>query len=200
MQRWALLLSAYSYDIEFRPTQSHANAAGLSRLPAEKSQLTGNPVDPTVVNIAQVECLPVTASTLMSATRNNPVLSKVLCCLRKGWPQQIPDILLPYWRKRNELTIEEDSILWGVRVIVPAKIREQVVDELHRSHPGIMCIKSLARSHVWWPEIDKSPKTAGVVLLVKRCEKVRYLATLLGSVAFVPFNPRHALTVSKSFI
>ena len=33
LQRWALLLSAYSYDIEFKPTRQHGNADGLSRLP-----------------------------------------------------------------------------------------------------------------------------------------------------------------------
>ena len=33
MQRWALLLSAYNYDIHFPPTQAHGNADGLSRLP-----------------------------------------------------------------------------------------------------------------------------------------------------------------------
>ena len=30
LQRWALLLAAYSYDIEFKPTQQHGNADGLS--------------------------------------------------------------------------------------------------------------------------------------------------------------------------
>ena len=29
LQRWALLLSAYTYNIEFPPTKSHANADGL---------------------------------------------------------------------------------------------------------------------------------------------------------------------------
>lgn len=33
MQRWALLLSAYTYDIRFRPTQAHGNADGLSCFP-----------------------------------------------------------------------------------------------------------------------------------------------------------------------
>jgi len=32
LQRWALLLSAYSYDIEFRPTEEHSNVDALSRL------------------------------------------------------------------------------------------------------------------------------------------------------------------------
>lgn len=29
LQRWALMLAAYTYDIEFRPTGQHANADGL---------------------------------------------------------------------------------------------------------------------------------------------------------------------------
>ena len=33
LQRWAVLLSAYSYEIRFKPTADHANADGLSRLP-----------------------------------------------------------------------------------------------------------------------------------------------------------------------
>ena len=33
LQRWAWILSAYQYDLKFRPTGQHGNADGLSRLP-----------------------------------------------------------------------------------------------------------------------------------------------------------------------
>ena len=33
LQRWALILTAYNYDIQFRPSDKHGNADGLSRLP-----------------------------------------------------------------------------------------------------------------------------------------------------------------------
>ena len=33
LQRWALLLQAYQYHLEFRPSGQHGNADGLSRLP-----------------------------------------------------------------------------------------------------------------------------------------------------------------------
>ena len=33
LQRWAWILSAYKYEIQFRPSGDHGNADGLSRLP-----------------------------------------------------------------------------------------------------------------------------------------------------------------------
>ena len=78
MQRWALLLSGYSYNILFRPTQAHGNADGLSRLPLEGATTLGNYDDTTVFNIARVDALPVQASQVMSAAHTDPLLSKVL--------------------------------------------------------------------------------------------------------------------------
>ena len=39
MQRWAIFLSAYNYNIEFKGTKTHANADSLSRLPIEDEDL-----------------------------------------------------------------------------------------------------------------------------------------------------------------
>ena len=77
MQRWALLLSAYSYDIEFRPTSLHANADGLSQLPLPDSSILGNPSDDTVFNLTQLENLPATVQDVSNTTRSDPVPGKL---------------------------------------------------------------------------------------------------------------------------
>ena len=57
--------------------------------------------------------------------------------MRDGWPNHINDPdLTPYWAVRNELTLEGDCILRGIRVAVPPKLRQEVLQELHLSHPG----------------------------------------------------------------
>ena len=127
----------------------HGNADGLLRLPLKDRTQTSNPDESTVFNIAQLDALPIQTAELASAKVADPVLSKVLKNVRRGWPERTPEVVHPYWQKRAELTIEGNCILWGVCVLIPAPLRERVVQELHRGHPGIVRMKSLAHSHVW---------------------------------------------------
>ena len=48
----------------------------------------------------------------------------------------------------------DGCVLWGERVVVPPPGREQVLQELHKTHPCIAKMMSLARSYVWWPNIS----------------------------------------------
>jgi len=60
--------------------------------------------------------------------------------------------------------------MWGMKVIVPTKLRGKVLEELHSGHPGIVKMKSLARTLVWWPGVDKE-----IDPFAKKCDSCRSL-------------------------
>ena len=55
---------------------------------------------------------------------------------------------------RNELTLLQGCVMWGNRVIVPPKLRQHVLEELHTGHLGVVKMKAMAWSYVWWPGLD----------------------------------------------
>ena len=113
LQRWAIILTSYQYDIEFKPTKAHANADGLSRLPLSTTTTTSLS-DPEIFNISQIEALSVTGVQLQATTRTDPVLSKVLCYTRDDWPSEVEGVFCSLWRRKEELSIEKGCLLWGI--------------------------------------------------------------------------------------
>ena len=100
-------------------------------------------------------------------TRHVPVLSRVYQFTLNGWPRKSEEAdLNPYFRRKDEFTIEDGCVLWGNRVIVPPQRRAQVIAELQETHPGISRMKALARSYIWWPNMDRELESA-----VKNCQQ-----------------------------
>ena len=80
--------------------------------------------------------LPLTAEKVSVAIKNYIVLSRVMEFTRSAWPNLQPNTnLLPYFRVRNKLTIEDGCLVRGIRVVIPKRYRQDVLEELHDSHP-----------------------------------------------------------------
>ena len=98
LQRWAVLLSAYSYELEIGRTDRHANADSLSRLPL-KSQGSNDTVnEATVFSPCQIECLSVKALEIKRDSNNDPILSKVFRNTKIGWPKRVENAILESYR------------------------------------------------------------------------------------------------------
>ena len=88
IQRWALFLMDYQYNIQFRRTGKHANADALSRLPIEEKDLVSSGVVSSL-QVRQIEDTLITAKQIANSTCKNPLLSKVLHYVKMGWPDQV---------------------------------------------------------------------------------------------------------------
>lgn len=85
----------------------------------KESSPEGRLSEPRLLNVSEIESLPVTSSQLRQATRLDIHLSKALSYTKRGWPNQIGEVLHPLWDRRHELIIEDNHLLWGGRVVVP---------------------------------------------------------------------------------
>ena len=151
LQRYALFLAGFEYKIEYKNTTKHCNADGLSGLPLQQKELEEMGVDSSeVFHANQFVSLPVTSEAVARETRRDPVLATVHESIVKEWSTRV-DGDKPYYERRNELTVHQGCILWGMRVVIPNKLQDRVWKELHDGHMGVVKMKALARSYVWWP-------------------------------------------------
>ncbi|KAL5473647.1 hypothetical protein EMCRGX_G028155 [Ephydatia muelleri] len=168
IQRWALTLSAYNYQIAYRPSQLQANADGLSRLPLKGEEPGDVPLPGDTIlmmeSLSNADSV-VTATTIRSWTDKDIVLSLVRRMVLHGWQPQASDEFRPYEQRKLELSVQNGCVLWGSRVVVPPQGRQHVLEMLHEGHPGISRMKSLARGIVWWPKLDADQET-----LVRSCK------------------------------
>ena len=121
MQRWGVFLSAYQYDVQYKKSNEHGNADGLSRLPLPHQ--LDQEESREVFRVSFVDALPVTAAEIASETAKDPVLSQVYQYVMEGWPhQEVKEELRQLYQRREQLATDQGCLLWGMRVVVPTKL------------------------------------------------------------------------------
>ena len=161
LQRWAITLSAYDYEVHYQPSAQHGNADALSRLPLDHDESVQRDEQEEIVcaiEEQQLDNLPLQGKDIKKATERDPVLSQAFNYTLHGWPDfetAVPKNVKPYFHRRTQLTLRNGCLFSGLRVVIPQKHRQKVLMLLHAGHPGTTRMKSLARLHAWWPGIDK---------------------------------------------
>ena len=151
--------------MEYKPGQNHGNADMLSRLPLPESPTDVPVPGETILVLDMLLSLPVTVEQIRQWTSHDPILFQVRTMVQQGWNDTNDTDLRPFQKRRNELSLHDGCILWGSCVVVPPQGRDKIKQELHEGHPGATRMKALARSFVWWPQIDQQLED-----LVKKCE------------------------------
>ena len=108
---------------------------------------------------------PITSKEIVEFSKKDPTISNVIDFVLCGCPSKANKQLQPYFCCRNELAVESSCLIWGKKVVIPFQLRENILIELHGNHPGSVTMKALARSYVWWPNIDSE-----IEMAVKFCK------------------------------
>ncbi|XP_062542494.1 uncharacterized protein K02A2.6-like [Armigeres subalbatus] len=166
LQRWALTLLCYDFTIEYINTTKFGYVDILSRLidgaakPEEDYVIASirHEEDVSAVLENAVSSIPITAKMIAKATHRDPLLKQVAQFLHSSWEiksgKQMNPEMAAFYNRRDSLTVIQGCILFGERVVIPTIQQKQILQRLHHGHPGMVRMKCLARSSVYWPGID----------------------------------------------
>ena len=93
---------------------------------------------------------------------------KLLEAVKAGWyaKQTLPASLKPYHCVSGEITVVNNLLVRGSRIISPPPLQKEVLQRIHDGHLGITKCRKLTKQSVWWPRIS-----AELTKLVADCEE-----------------------------
>ena len=122
---WALTLSAYNYNIQYKKGQDDSNADALSCLPLPDLPRRRHVPEELILMIGMLDSDQIlNTDVIRRETRSEPVLSQVLQWVQWGWPPKDPGgVYGLHYTRRYEISLKDDGLLWGSRVIIPEGTR-----------------------------------------------------------------------------
>ena len=85
IQRWAIILSGYRYELKFRRTDDHCNADRLSKLPHRDEA----PRERSACSVCLKSICCQSSPRILPNTAKDDTLSKVLKFVKNGWPMSV---------------------------------------------------------------------------------------------------------------
>ena len=153
MERHKLRVQHFDFRVEYRPGSNNPTDYNsrhpLPDVPEEDEEVYINSVVDSNLPDA------ITLSMLQRATNESDTLAKLkYCIMKKGFIPQDCQELKPYQMVFNELSIVQQLILRGNRIVVPKSLQASLVELGHIGHQGVTKVKQYLRSRVWFPKMD----------------------------------------------
>lgn len=91
-------------------------------------------------------------------TEKDQELQELKTVIQKGWPShrsQVSVLVKSYWGVKEELVSCKGLMFRGQQIVIPKKLRTEMLDKIHYTHLGIS--KSIARAKdcIFWPMMNK---------------------------------------------
>ena len=169
LQRLLQQLRQYDVELCYKPGKEMYIADTLSR--AYLPNTARSTAEKETETIHMIDDLPISAQShelIVKTMAEDQSLQVVKQYVLHGWPDnksQVKPEAHPYFNVRDELTVENDILFRGTRVVVPQKARSRIRQKLHNAHPGVQATLRKARDYVYWPNMTTELKD-----YVSQCE------------------------------
>ena len=179
LQRLKIKLMAYNFIAEWLKGAKNEAPDALSRNPVSEPQphellgeldLDNNP-DVSFAEIRSITNESLRLQDLRKHCQLDQEYQQLKTFITNGFPNhrnQLPEASKRYWNVREHLTLDDDLIVNGCRLLIPQDMRRQILSQLHESHQGSVRTKQRARLSVYWPGIDND--IDNTILSCQQCQ------------------------------
>ena len=151
---------AYNFTAEWRKGSQNDAPDALSRNPVSDPQPQDMLAEHDICNQPEMSIREIRVITndghdsphlqdLRRGAENDEEYQQLLSTILSGFPDhrgQLPDPLRRYWHIREHLSVDDNLIVHGCRLLIPNSMRKQVLSELHDSHQG--AVRTKQRAHL----------------------------------------------------
>ena len=153
IERWVLRLQPYHFTVKHLPGSENI-ADTLSRLTQTEGEVERNVAEEYIRFLAeQASPNAVPIQEVERESAHDVELSQLRECIKSSDWSSCP---AAYKYVRYELAVLGKLVLRGTRIVMPQKLREQVLDLAHEGHQGVVKTKQRLRSKAWWPGVDRA--------------------------------------------
>ena len=164
IQRFRMRLATFNYSMQHVAGKRFFTPDTLSRAPLkdtnhEEDILLNEDREEGCINhgrVGQVEDPMITE--IMKEQNRDEVLREVKEVVHRGWPATGKNNLGPYRRFRADLWEKEGLLMYKERMVVPARLKGELLRKIHQGHGGERRCMKRARTSVWWPNIGQDIK------------------------------------------
>ena len=175
LQRLRMKVAGYNFTARWQKGTKNEAADALSRSPVDKPQqkdLYGE-MDQSVHEIRQLEAGEenLHLAELREHAKKDKVYQDLARVIRKGFPDKksdLPENLKNYWCVKDKLSVDDNLIVHGCRLVIPHSLQASMLSRLHEAHQGIRRSKERALLTMYWPGMNEDIKN--FVSTCKHCQ------------------------------
>ena len=170
LQRMMMSLQRYDIKVKYTPGKTMYIADTLSRAPEDNADI--NTIEEEI-DLSTLAISPDRLKRIQEATINDNTSHTIKELCRNGWPKlnMTPEEAKDYYSIRSIITSNDNLIFKEDKLIVPLRLRNEMLNVAHAYHGGIGACLRRIREVMYWPGMSKEMYNT-----VKRCETCRKFA------------------------
>ena len=164
---------------DYKPNTKHAISAILRSTETEKGRnVTLDADDGLISNVMasfhNSDLRAVTWDRVAEAAAMDTECIDLCKAIQDGFPESrngVPEHIRQYWPMRDELYIVKGVPFKGNKMLIPRRLRKEVLEGLHAAHQGINGMLANARTRLFWPGLDAQLRQ--VKAQCRRCREIQ---------------------------